>query len=108
MVLFPSTPVQGEYSKPIVLFIGGAWLLMHAAWCSYMGETEEFYPTDSRVFLMHDRWGNELEDIGIDNKRLICVIAGGFLLVCSAISFFHPHQAASETPAISTNTPAPG
>lgn len=108
MVLFPSTPVQGDYSKPIVLFIGGAWLLMHAAWCSFMGDTEESYPGDSRVFLLHDRWGNELEDIGFDNKRLICTVAGIFLLACSAISFVHRHQAAAEPQAASTNSPNAG
>jgi hypothetical protein len=89
MVLFPPTPIQGDYTTPITLFMAGAAFLMHAAWCSYMGETDESYPSDSRV-LPHIGRGssNEPEDIGFDNKFQICVFVGGALIVCGAITFF--------------------
>jgi hypothetical protein len=97
MVLFAPTPIQGDYTAPITLFVAGAAFLMHAAWCSYMGETEDSYPTDSRVLPdVGRRWSSdESEDIGFDNKFLICVIAGGFLIVCAAIAFLGRHHAGS-------------
>jgi hypothetical protein len=108
MVLFPPTPIQGDYTKPIVLFIGGVWLLMRAAWCSYMGETDESYPTDSRVLPLYDRRWNELGDIGFDNKRLLSTLFGGFLIAWAAIAFVQRYQAVVTPPADAINTPDAG
>ena len=91
MVLFLATPIPGEYQKPIALFIAGLAFLVHGAWCRYMGETDEYYPSDSRVLPYIPMRGMPKEepeiDIGFDAKFLICMVVGGGLVLLAALAF---------------------
>ncbi len=89
MVPFLATPIPDAYQKPIALFIAGLAFLVHGAWCRYMGETDEYYPSDSRVLpyiRMRGMPKEEPEDIGFDNKFLICMVVGGGLVLLAAIA----------------------
>jgi len=88
MVPFLATLIPGEYQKPVALLIAGLAFLGHGAWCRYMDDTDGDCPTDSRVLpdIGFGRFGQP-DDIGFDNKFLICMVVGGGLILCAGLAF---------------------
>jgi hypothetical protein len=88
MVPFLAVPIPEQYQTPIALLIAGLAFLAHGVWCRYLADTDAD-PGDSC-------WGVPLPskrsrddwfiDIGFENKFAICMIVGGFLIVCAALA----------------------